>query len=273
MGMMGGMGSEGGVERTVAVEMADGEKISGKILLNDVMVKGSAGQYQIDGKAVKILRFAHAPKEPNEEGDAQAKDVLITSTGREIKGEIVRQNWAVVIDCGTLVLDEAKIRTMTFVPLPEPGREKPKLTPEPGPGALQIHPVSGPGVTALSVTGSEIRRLAAMPSTGSRWSTVELREPFSGRATPILAQGLAVYAIGRHVYAYSSAHDTWDVADLPEPAVGRVIVQAGLASTLIHNHLFRFDGASGKWHDFDLATILTGAEPTPLPGGRAEKSH
>ena len=46
MAMMGGMGGamgvESGVERTVQVEMIDGEKISGKILLTDVAVNGSA---------------------------------------------------------------------------------------------------------------------------------------------------------------------------------------------------------------------------------------
>ncbi|QEH33999.1 hypothetical protein OJF2_25320 [Aquisphaera giovannonii] len=283
-GMMGNMLAEGfggpvGVERTVQVEMADGEKIAGKIYLNAVGISGSAGQYQVEASFVKLIRFASAAKDAEKDGDDEAKepakDAIFTTTGREIRGKIARMNWLLAIDCGTLSLDASKMRSMTFVPLPEPGREKPKLG-EGGEAAgsdLKATPISGEGVTVLRVAGTNIRRLAASRPAGDRWATVELREPFTGQVMPVVAPGVAACQIGRHVYAYGAAADRWDVAEIPASVQAMLSVRPGLVTVQAGDHYLRFDPAAGKWSDADLTTLLTRGERPAKPDHAGEKTR
>ncbi len=81
---------------------------------------------------------------------------------------------------------------------------------------IEVTPVLGPDLVALALEGPRITRIAVADLAGGAWHPQELREPVEGPVRPVVAAGLAVYNLGRYVYAYSAVAHHWDVADLPE---------------------------------------------------------
>ncbi len=268
-GGMGGMGGMGGVQskfprRTVQVQIQGGKKIAGKLQLGYVAVAGDFGQYVIKPEFVKIIRFASKAKDKGKGEDEGAEDesvqaeheAVIMTSGEEIRGEVQRTYWVLEIDCGTLTLNPQILQSMTFLPPSEPKDTLPGQPSGATPASLNVTPIEGPNAVALMVTGPKITRLAAATELAGDWIPIDLREPVEGRAVPIVAQGVVVYALGRHVYAFGSEAKRWDILDLPEGAGESATVTAGSARVEIDGVIHVFSARTGKWKHIDTRTIL-----------------
>jgi hypothetical protein len=266
-GMGGGMGGvQGNPRRTVQVQMQGGKKIAGKMQLGQVFVIGDIGQYMIKPEFVKIIRFASKAKgEEDADENIQPKDeAVITTSGEEIRGGVQRANWVLEIDCGTLTLNPETLRSMTFLPPSEPKDTMSGQSSGATPALLSVTTIEAPKAVGLMVTGAKITRLAAATEIAGDWIPIDLREPVEGRAVPIVAQGIVVYGLGRHVYAFGSEARRWDILDLPEGASANPIVSPESARVQIDGIIHEFSASTGKWKHIDTRTILDTAQVKAL---------
>jgi RNA polymerase sigma factor (sigma-70 family) len=144
-----------------------------------------------------------------------------------------------------------------------------------GDGEVWVHPVSGGELTALASNRSQLDRKAPVTTRiaalchmdtrePERWYPLELREPVE-TAQPVVMNGIAVYVLGRYVYAFSASRRSWDVLELPARPQGEA---GGMAPTLNAgaeplsirdgNHLYLYSKLSGKWRDVNFDTMLEG---------------
>jgi hypothetical protein len=258
---MGGMGMGGfqtrTVERAVQVEMEGGQKLSGKLQLDSVTVDTDVGQYQVKPERVKILRLSRGSAKSEDEGNQAVGGVVITTTDKEIKGKVHSPSWVLEVEFGTLHLDPAKVRTMTFsapagtTKTTEAGRAEQVSS------SVRVTPIEGPAVVALMVAGPRITRIAAAREMGGDWSPIDLREPVEGRAVPIVGQNVVAYGLGRWVYAFSSEANRWDVLELGEGARATPIVGPGSVRVQHDGQIYDFTSRAGKWKHIDTRAILT----------------
>jgi hypothetical protein len=123
-------------------------------------------------------------------------------------------------------------------------------------GRLEITPIVGPNVMALALRGPKITRIAVADTASGTWYPQDLREPVEGRVAPIVGAGLAVYGVGRYVYAYSAAAHRWDVAELPEGLRATPVVGPNGATIEGRGHFYNFAAKTGKWDHVDVRSIL-----------------
>ncbi len=107
---------------------------------------------------------------------------------------------------------------------------------------------------ALDVTGDRIGQVAAIGSRSKTWRTQDLVEPATTRIWPLVSGTIAVYSVGRHVYAYSSVADRWDVLALkaaPEKTAQPTIT---LRSAIVEegDSIHIFNAGTGKWESADV---------------------
>jgi hypothetical protein len=121
---------------------------------------------------------------------------------------------------------------------------------------LRVTPIYGSDVVAFNLKGPKITRIAVADTANGTWYPQDLRKPFGGQATPIIAPGLAVYSVGRDVYAYSAQAHRWDVVELPEGIPAGPVVGAGGATIESHGHIYTFVPKTGKWEHIDVRAIL-----------------
>ena len=105
------------------------------------------------------------------------------------------------------------------------------------------------------VKGPKITRIAVGNTASNTWRSQDLREPIDGEAVPIVAPGVAVYAIGRNIYAYAAESDRWDVAELPPDVRAAPIVSPGTVTIESHGHIYTFTAKTGKWSHIDVRDI------------------
>ncbi|MHB1557759.1 MAG: hypothetical protein ACYC61_09785 [Isosphaeraceae bacterium] len=127
---------------------------------------------------------------------------------------------------------------------------------------LDILPIVGPGVVALQLNGPKITRLAVLDPQQGKFYSLDLKPAAKGQAMPIVGANVAVYALGRHLCAFSARAGRWDVAELPESVIGVPTVHNDGASIEGAGHIFTFAAQTGKWEHIDIRTILdvAGAE-------------
>ena len=92
---------------------------------------------------------------------------------------------------------------------------------------VEVTPISGQDILALGLNGSKITRIAVADLASGTWHPQDLRQPAEGRVSPIVGPGVAVYTLGRYVYAYSATAHRWDVAELPEGRASHARDRAG----------------------------------------------
>ncbi len=125
---------------------------------------------------------------------------------------------------------------------------------------LAADPIYSTDLMALSLQGAKIARIAAAEAAGG-WHVLDLRHPAEGDLTPIVAQGVAVYSVGRHVYAYGAEAHRWDVAELPEELVPATpVVGPNQATIEAPGHIFEFSSKTGRWQHIDVQSILDAAK-------------
>jgi hypothetical protein len=71
-----------------------------------------------------------------------------------------------------------------------------------------------------------------------------------------VGQGIVVYGLGRHVYAFGSEAKRWDILDLPEGARANPIVSPGSARVQVDGVIHEFSATTGKWKHVDPRAIL-----------------
>jgi hypothetical protein len=126
---------------------------------------------------------------------------------------------------------------------------------------VEVTPISVQNFVALGLKGSKINRIAVADLASGTWYVQDLRQPVGGRVSPILGPQVAVYPLGRYVYAYSARAHRWDVVELPEnvqatPAIG----PDGAATIQAGGHIFLFSVLTGKWDHIDVRAILDSKE-------------
>jgi RNA polymerase sigma factor (sigma-70 family) len=121
------------------------------------------------------------------------------------------------------------------------------------PGSTVV-PIASQGVAALNVVGDAIGQLATFAPKTGKWYPIDLKEPVKGHATPVVSQQLAVYPVGRYVYAFSSPALAWDVLELKEGAKPAPVVWTNRATVESGDHLYIFSVKTGKWTDFDATS-------------------
>ena len=103
---------------------------------------------------------------------------------------------------------------------------------------VEVTPIAGANVLALGLKGSKITRIAVADLESGTWYAQDLRQPFEGRVSPILGPLVAVYPLGRYVYAYSAGptagtSSSCPKACKPRPRSGRTAPRsraAGISS-------------------------------------------
>jgi hypothetical protein len=126
---------------------------------------------------------------------------------------------------------------------------------------LVVTPIQSAELMALAFKGPKITRIAVADNeTG--WHVQELRQPAEGHVMPTVGQGIAVYNVGRHVYAFGAEAHRWDVAELPKGLQATPTVGPNSASIEGQGHIYTFTAKTGKWEHIDVRKILetTGAQ-------------
>ncbi len=117
--------------------------------------------------------------------------------------------------------------------------------------------VGGVGLMAPLLEGTEIAQVAVMDTATGECFSQDLREPFSGKLTPIEVGGVAAYQAGRFVYAFSRAARKWGILELKGPArptvMGQQMLGQQLRGLVIPDgdliHVFKSD--TGEWIHLD----------------------
>jgi RNA polymerase sigma factor (sigma-70 family) len=121
---------------------------------------------------------------------------------------------------------------------------------------------------ALSIKGPKIKQIAVFENAqgaGQGWYAQDLREPVDQAVPRQVINRVTIYALGRHVYAYSGFVRRWDVLTLPEGEEASPDVDKHQTTNVVRSrgHLYMFSAASGKWHDVDLSAILNAPPGEP----------
>ncbi len=127
---------------------------------------------------------------------------------------------------------------------------------------LEVSPILGQNLVALAFEGPKITRIAVADLASGTWHPQDLREPVEGHVRPVVAPGLAVYNLGRYVYAYSAEAQRWGVAELPEGLRAGPLVGPNGATIEGHGQIYTFIPRTGQWEHIDVRALLdvAGAE-------------
>ena len=125
---------------------------------------------------------------------------------------------------------------------------------------LEVTPIIAGNLAALMLKGPKLTRIAVADTAGGTWHAQALQRPFDGQAVPIISSGVAVYKLGRDVYAYGADAGRWDLVELPEGLQAMPVVAGGTVTIEGRGHIYTFAGQTGKWNHVDVRTILDSAK-------------
>ena len=123
---------------------------------------------------------------------------------------------------------------------------------------LEVNTILDQNLVALMLKGPKVTRIAVADTASCTWHSQELRQPVDGRVVPIVGPGVAVYNLGRDVYAYGAEAQRWDVALLPDGMRFTPVVGTGFATIESDGHIYTFSGKTGKWKHVDVRAVLDG---------------
>jgi RNA polymerase sigma factor (sigma-70 family) len=124
---------------------------------------------------------------------------------------------------------------------------------------------SSAAMLPLYFTSGGFTQLAVFDFRRFCWSIRDLNEPvqYGGQTTPWLDRDVALYVLGRHLYAYSTVAGRWDTLTLEEPLIPASLEGTGMAQPYLpavsHNsiaisrdgRLHVFTAESGRWLTID----------------------
>lgn len=217
----------------------------------DWVIETDLGTLTLAPGGIKLIRFAPVPATTT---IPPVRATPVRPTGAEVPrtARFGKLHWVASSTGHRIVVqDTASGKTGT---LDLPATEK-----EP----LEVVPVIANDVLALWLKGKKLTRIAVYDTADGVWHPQELREPASNQASPIVGNGLAVYGLGRFVYAFSAQANAWDILELPAEGPPPSPVVSGDDITVERDgHIHTFGRASGKWVHTDAAKLL--AQP-PSP--------
>ena len=222
-----------------------------------VTVESELGQYQIRPDRIKLLRLSKPGAAMQMESGFHAMEgSVITTSDKEIKGKVQCPHWSLDLDFGTLTLDPAKVRTMTFSAPAEPKDGKKAPLSQAKPASLDMTLIEGPQAVALMVTGPKITRLAAATEASGDWIPDRParagrgpgradRGPWHRRLRPGPARlrlRLRGQALGR--------------AGTAQGRQAMPIVGSGSARVEFDGQIHEFSARTGKWKHIDIHSLL-----------------
>jgi hypothetical protein len=106
--------------------------------------------------------------------------------------------------------------------------------------------------------GSGFTQVALFDFKRASWTVQNLLEPSPKSVEPIVRRQVAIYVLGRHVYAYSGETGTWDTLTLEEPLLPEparrqgvngspVLLQDGMCAVSQDGRLHLFTAGAGRW--------------------------
>jgi RNA polymerase sigma factor (sigma-70 family) len=124
------------------------------------------------------------------------------------------------------------------------------------------------GLMALQLSSPGLRQLAVLDTKRCRWFVQDLRQPAEEwTAVPYTAAGMALYALGRYLYAFSAEAGRWDVLTLERelPTIGQgsafpkcvvdpnfaPIMGTGSIAVSESGRLHVFLAKTGRWQTID----------------------
>lgn len=128
---------------SVIVATSGGKSVSGILNLTWVVVNYDLGHYEIEPEKVKEIQFTAA--KPDQvmivgPGGAMVEGTIITTTGAEIAGIVMVDNWKLRTDLGILTLDAQGLKSLSFKgKAPEPPLNATK--PQPAPPEAKPAPI------------------------------------------------------------------------------------------------------------------------------------
>lgn len=117
------------------------------------------------------------------------------------------------------------------------------------PKGARVRPIGLRNFIATMPEGENITQLAAYVEPKREWVIQDLREPVKGQLTPVISPGMAVYVVGRRVYAFGVQTAKWGILELPEGARPRPIVGGRLTTVQHGDRLYIFNARFGRWDD------------------------
>ncbi len=115
----------------------------------------------------------------------------------------------------------------------------------------KVVPIVSPGLALLHMKGQSIAQLAAFNLIDGNWHTQTLNE-LVDEAKPLVGPGLAVYPIGRRLYAFSATAKRWDVLELPEGAVPIPALGPAAITCEYEGRLHVFSAKTGTWEAISI---------------------
>jgi hypothetical protein len=97
------------------------------------------------------------------------------------------------------------------------------------------------------LTGDRITQVAAFDPKTAEWYTQTLREPAQGQVQPVVGSGLAVYAVGHRVYAFSPTSHKWGVLELKEGSQPTPILYSKFATVTDGDRMYLFSPKTAQW--------------------------
>ncbi len=118
----------------VDVTTLGGRSVTGKLALTWVVVNYDLGYYEIEPEKVKEIHFTAVRPERNTigPGGTMVEGTIITTTGAEISGVVMVNNWKLQTDLGVLTLDAQGLKSLTIkgkAPVPDLNAAKPQQAP------------------------------------------------------------------------------------------------------------------------------------------------
>ena len=122
-------------EYSVKVETVEGRNVSGTLPLASVVVECDLGLYHVKPEKVKAVRFLNPKEHVAVRGPdgTRVPGAVATVSGEEITGTIIVPTWMLTTDLGAVVLDPAKLKSLTLVGKTDPSTPKPGNPASPAP--------------------------------------------------------------------------------------------------------------------------------------------
>ncbi len=117
------------------------------------------------------------------------------------------------------------------------------------PPGTRLTAIASNEIVALAQDGPDVKELAVFESFQGEWKTHPLPEPAKHAVSPHILNDVAVFAVGKHLYAYRGKGMYWSARDLPsdDPPVVQVVPNAFLVQQ--GKTLYVYSTINGTWSD------------------------
>ena len=265
----GGMGGrftrQSEEQRTVEIEVIGGDRLSGPLRLGPIVIECTLGRYAIKPGKIQMIRFdPDAEAIPDQQGLVNISGTIATTTEEEIAGVIAIPNdWSIATDLGTLTLDPAKLRSITFLPdpdvadsdRPDAGAESPvSITARIG----KYFWIATPSGDQVALNDSETGETKSLRLTATDGAPLRVSPIYSAGLLALNLEGAAITRLA----VFSFVDGAWHTQELPEPVSGSVSPTASVsvAAYNVGRYVYAFSSQANRW---DILELPEGSAVTP----------